>query len=232
MNRKGKQEQNNEAVFSLLSQATKLKDGSYVFTDKSETTYLVNTDGTIYTVCDNMVIPCNNGEKSKKKNGYIYLDLIVDIDGTLSKIEYAQHSVVCALFNGIPFDTNMVSNHKNNCPFDNNPSNLEWTTQYYNKLHGRIVRCATDVHNSEKKLVWTGYDLYIQKSNLKHSFDCLKVGISCEDIRNYENHVGKCLNKYWDMDEDTKLMSLYYYDEFIKWWAKRNNINLKNYKEV
>ena len=88
------------------------------------------------------------------------------------------------------------------------------------------------MHNSTNKLVWAGYNLYKQTSNAKHNFDSLKVAISCSDIQAFETHIGKSLNKYWHMDEDTNLLGLFYYDEFIKWWAKRNNINLKQYKHI
>ena len=232
MNRKGRQYVNNEAVYNILSQAEQLDDGSFIFTDLSNTMFLVNTDGSMYKLDDDTVIHCNTGAVSSKKNGYIYVDLTVSIDGQLDTIEYAQHSIVCALFNGLYGLINSVVNHEDNCHFNNHPDNLEWTTQYYNKLHGRIVRCAADIHNSTNKLALAGYDLYKQTNNAKHSFDSLKVAISCSDIQAFETHIGKSLNKYWHMDEDTDLLHLFYYDEFIKWWAKRNNINLKQYKPI
>lgn len=232
MNRRGKQYINNEAVYNILSHAEKLDDGSYIFTDLSNKIFLVDKLGDMYTISDDIVTPCNSGMVSSKSNGYIYVDLTVSIDGQLETIEYAQHSIVCALFNGLFGLFNNVVNHKDNCPFNNNPSNLEWTTQYYNKLHGRIVRCAADVHNSESKLAWAGYDLYKQTSNAKHTFDSLKVAIACSDIQSFEISINKSLNKYWAIDGDTDLLGLFYYDEFIKWWAKRNNINLKQYKHI
>ena len=130
MNRKGKQYINNEAVYNILSQAEQLDDWSYIFTDLSNTMFLVNTDGSMYKLDDDTVIPCNTGAVSSKKNGYIYVELRVSIDGQLETIEYAQHSIVCALFNGLYGLLNSVVNHKDNCPFNNHPDNLEWTTQY------------------------------------------------------------------------------------------------------
>ena len=232
MNRKGKQEQNNEAVFNLLSKATKLDDGSYVFTDLVNNIYLVNTDGTIFTVDDDVITPCNSGNVSSKKNGYIYINITVEIDRQLTSIEYAQHSIVCALFNGVPFDNNMIVNHKDNCPFNNNPLNLEWTTQQLNTLHGRIVEAMTHLHNSTNGITWLGFDLYKQYSNNKYSFNGLKVELSCEDIKAYENHVGQKLTRFWNLSSKTSLLSNYDFEQFIKWWAKRNNINLNNYKDV
>ena len=63
MNRKGKQEQNNEAVFKLLSKATKLDDESYIFIDLANNIYLVNTDGSIFIVDDDVITPCNSFNK-------------------------------------------------------------------------------------------------------------------------------------------------------------------------
>lgn len=232
MNKQGKQQLNNEAVFNLLTKATKLDDGSYVFTDLSNKIFLVNTDGTIYTVDDDVITPCNSGNVSSKKNGYLYINITVEIDGQLTSIEYAQHSIVCALFNGIPYDYNMIVNHKDNCPFNNNPLNLEWTTQQLNTLHGRIVEAMTHLHNSTNGIAWLGFDLYKQYSNNKHSFDGLKIQLSCEDIKAYENHVGQKLTKFWNLRSKTSLLSNYDFEQFIVWWAKQNNVNLNSFKEV
>ena len=232
MNKQGKQQLNNEAVFNLLTKATKLDDESYVFTDLSNKIFLVNTDGTRYTVDDDVITPCNSGNVSSKKNGYLYINIAVEIDGQLTSIEYAQHSIVCALFNGIPYDYNMIVNHKDNCPFNNNPLNLEWTTQQLNTLHGRIVEAMTHLHNSTNGIAWLGFDLYKQYSNNKHSFDGLKVQLSCEDIKAYENHVGQKLTKFWNLSSKTSLLSNYDFEQFIVWWAKQNNVNLNSFKEV
>ena len=232
MNKQGKQQLNNEAVFNLLTKATKLDDGSYVFIDLSNKIFLVNTDGTIYTVDDDVITPCNSGNVSSKKNGYLYINITVEIDGQLTSIEYAQHSIVCALFNGIPYDYNMIVNHKDNCPFNNNPLNLEWTTQQLNTLHGRIVEAMTHLHNSTNGIAWLGFDLYKQYSNNKHSFDGLKIQLSCEDIKAYENHVGQKLTKFWNLSSKTSLLSNYDFEQFIVWWAKQNNVNLNSFKEV
>lgn len=232
MNKKGKEQLNNEAVYNILSHAEQL-DGSFVFTDLSNKIFIVNTDGSMYKIIDDIVTPCNTGAVSSKKNGYVYADLTVSIDGEKQTIEYAQHSIVCALFNGLSEILDKECNHRDNCPFNNHPDNLEWTTHALNVLHGRIVRCAADVHYNEHSLVWTGYDLYVQRSNAKYTFDCLKIGISCQDIRAYENYIRsnnrrvKSLKQYWGLTDKTSILSLYKYDEFIKWWAKRNNINLK-----
>ena len=232
MNKQGKQQLNNEAVFNLLTKATKLDDESYVFTDLSNKIFLVNTDGTIYTVDDDAITPCNSGNVSSKKNGYLYINITVEIDGQLTSIEYAQHSIVCALFNGVPYDYNMIVNHKDNCPFNNNPLNLEWTTQQLNTLHGRIVEAMTHLHNSTNGIAWLGFDLYKQYSNNKHSFDGLKIQLSCEDIKAYENYVGQKLTKFWNLSSKTSLLSNYDFEQFIVWWAKQNNVNLNSFKEV
>ena len=232
MNKQGKQQLNNEAVFNLLAKATKLDDESYVFTDLSNKIFLVNTDGAMYTVDDDVITPCNSGNVSSKKNGYLYINITVEIDGQLTSIEYAQHSIVCALFNGVPYDYNMIVNHKDNCPFNNNPLNLEWTTQQLNTLHGRIVEAMTHLHNSTNGIAWLGFDLYKQYSNNKHSFDGLKIQLSCEDIKAYENYVGQKLTKFWNLSSKTSLLSNYDFEQFIVWWAKQNNVNLNSFKEV
>ena len=233
MNRKGKKQLNNEAVFNLLSHAEQTPDGSYIFNDLSGQIFLVDKDGDMFTVDNNKVIYCNKGVFSQKRNGYLYVKLFVCIDGQLKKIEYAQHSIVCALFNSLSGLLDKECNHMDNCPFNNHPDNLEWTNHAMNVLHGRIVRCAKDAHHSDSKLAWAGYDLYKQTSNAKHNFDSLKVAISCQDIKAYEKYVlannkrVKSLKQYWGLTDKNSLMSLYNYDEFIKWWSKRNNINIK-----
>ena len=126
----------------------------------------------------------------------------------------------------------MIVNHKDNCPFNNNPLNLEWTTQQLNTLHGRIVEAMTHLHNSTNGIAWLGFDLYKQYSNNKHSFDGLKVKLSCEDIKAYEKHVGQKLTKFWNLSSKTSLLSNYDFEQFIVWWAKQNNVNLKSFKEV
>ena len=241
MNRKGKQEQNNEAVFDLLSHATQLSDGSYTFTDLSGQRFLVDTDGDMFTVDNNKVSYCNKGVFSQKKNGYLYVKLYVCIDGQIKKINYAQHSIVCALFNSLSGLLNSEVNHKDNCPFNNTPSNLEWTTHALNVLHGRVAATATAIHNSSADLQWLeifdGIDLYCQTHNAKYAFDSLKIGISCYDLVAYEQYIiannrrVKSLKQYWGLTDKKALLLLYEYDQFIKWWAKRNNINIKQYKE-
>ena len=193
MNKKGKEKLNNEAVYNILSQAEQLDDGSFIFTDLSNTTFLVDKDGDMYKIIDDTVVPCNTGAVSSKKNGYIYADLTVSIDGQLETIEYAQHSIVCALFNSLSGLLDKECNHMDNCPFNNTPSNLEWTTHALNVLHGRVAATATAIHNSSSSLNWLetfdGVDLYCQTHNAKYAFDSLKIGISCYDLVAYEKYV-------------------------------------------
>lgn len=233
MNKRGKKELNNEAVFDLLSHAEETSDGSYIFTDLAGKIFVVNNDGSMYTIQDDVVSHCNNGIYSQKENGYLYVQLTIKIDGQLQTIEYAQHSIVCALFKSLSGLLDSECNHMDNCPFNNTPDNLEWTTHALNVLHGRLIRCAKDAHNSEHSLAWLGYDLYKKQSNNKYDFDCLKVKISCQDIKAYEkyvlaNNIGvKSLKQYWGLTDKTSLLSLYEYDQFIKWLIKRNHINIK-----
>ena len=232
-----KQQLNNEAVFKLLTKATKLVDGSFIFTDLSNTTFLVDKDGDMFTVDNNKVSYCNKGVFSQKENGYLYVKLFVCIDGQIKRINYAQHSIVCALFNDVPYDYNRIVNHKDNCPFNNHPDNLEWTTHALNVLHGRVAATATAIHNNSSALQWLeifdGIDLYCQTHNAKYVFDSLKIGISCYDLVAYEQYIleinqrVKSLKQYWGLTNKDVSICNYKYLEFIKWWIKRNHINIK-----
>ena len=219
MNKEGKQQKNNEAVFNLLSQAEKLDDGSFIFTDLSNKIFLVDRSGDMYTISDDRVIPCNSGVISSKINGYIYVNITVNIDGQLNNISYAQHSIVCALFNGRPSETNMVSNHKDNCPWNNTPSNLEWTTQALNTLHGKVVsglwRNRFYVNNMTHR-VWTE----IRHNMSNNDYECLKLPISVSDILDYQTYVGKGLQSYWGLKNKDYISDRDLVD-FIKWLDKK-----------
>lgn len=230
MNRKGSQLKNNEAVFNLLSQATRLDDDSYIFTDLSNKIFLVDRSGDMYTISDDRVIPCNSGTVSSKLNGYIYVNITVMIDGQLTNISYAQHSIVCALFNGTPSETNMVSNHKDNCPWNNCPSNLEWTTQGLNSLHGKVVTALWKNRfyvNSMTHRVWTE----VRHNQSDNDYECLLLPISVSDILDYQTHVGKGLQSYWglknkDYISDRDLVA------FIVWLDKKKpnkDRDIRNY---
>lgn len=245
MNKLGKQQLNNEAVRQLMNKKQQLDNSTYVITDDLKNIILVDIhDGVTYKYdyYTNEMIECNTGDKSSKQNGYVYTELNLCIDGQMQKVNYGTHSLIamCAYTEQydclVDNDVTPVVNHMDNCPFNNTPSNLEWTTHALNVLHGRLIRCAKDAHNSEHSLAWLGYDLYKQQSNNKYNFDCLKVKISCQDLSAYEQYIiannkrVKSLKQYWGLTDKEALISLYEYDPFIKWWAKRNNINLKQYK--
>lgn len=72
---------------------------------------------------------------TKKSNGYLYAPLNFKDGWTLMGI----HTIVCMLVNGIPENYSIV-NHKDNCPWNNAPANLEWVDLGGNNLHGRVVK--------------------------------------------------------------------------------------------
>lgn len=224
MNKVGRQEQNNEAVFSLLSKATKLDDGGYVFTDLSNKIFLVDKLGDMYIISDNIVTPCNSGIVSSKSNGYIYVDITIEINGKIQSITYAQHSIVCALFNGVPDETNMVANHKDNCPWNNRPGNLEWTTQALNTLHGKVIsalwRNRFYVNNMTHR-VWTE----VRHNQSVNDYECLLLPISVDDLTAYQQHIGKGLQSYWGL-RNKEYISDRDLVAFIT-WLDNNRINNK-----
>ena len=239
MVKKGSQTRNNKAVRDMVSNKRVLADDQYVITDALNNIIIVDTEeGKVYKYVGDDIIECNTADTSKKQNGYLYVDLAIMADNKITVINYAQHSLIAMLAHTSDYD-NLVEegktpivNHKDNCPWNNNSRNLEWTTQQLNTLHGRIVEAMTHLHNSTNGIAWLGFDLYKQYSNNKHSFDGLKIQLSCEDIKAYENHVGQKLTKFWNLSSKTSLLSNYDFEQFIVWWAKQNNINLNSFKEV
>ena len=239
MVKKGSQLRNNKAIREMVANKQKIADNQYMITDALHNIICVDTEeGLVYRYVNDELLLCNTAETSKKRNGYLYVEIAINVDDKIININYAQHSLVAMCAYTSDYDelvetgVTPVVNHKDNCPWNNHSKNLEWTTQKWNVLHGRIVEAAAHAHSSEHSLAWLGYDLYRQQSNNKHNFDSLKVGISCKDIVEYERYVlannkyAETLKDFWALNEKTDLLSLYNYDEFIKWWKDRNNIEL------
>lgn len=224
MNRSGRQQVNNEAVFEILKTAKRTEDDSFVFVDKENNTFIVDKDGRMYTIQNNITYPCNNGYVSYKKNGYLYVEISVKIDENIVHINYAQHSIVCALYNGLPYDYNLVVNHKNNCPWDNTPSNLEWTTQGLNILHGKIVNSIEKADSINSWLTtFSGVNMIEYKQNLSSErFVTMTTPLSVKTIEAYLG--GQKPKDFWGLKDKKSLLSHAQTLKFVQWWIKRDNI--------
>ena len=212
MNAKGKQEKNNEAVRELVRNKQELADGQYVITDALNNMIIVDTeDGLVYRYENDEIIECNTVQTSKKQNGYLYVEIAINVDNKITVINYAQHSLIamCAhtddydnlVFNG----KTPIVNHKNNCPWDNYSKNLEWTTVKWNNLHGKVIH---GIYHSDYSSTYTE----IKHNKSEVDFVCLKVRLSVKLIERYEQYIKaqgcfKSLKEFWGLKEKTDVIS-------------------------
>lgn len=108
---------------------------------------------------------------TKKSNGYLYTPINLEGQDCVIGI----HTIVCMLVNGLP-DDYMIANHKDNCPWNNAPANLEWVSQGQNNLHGRVVK-------SLNKHFPDGYTHLEKRGNGVHII--LDIPLSVHDIEKY-----------------------------------------------
>ena len=151
---------------------------------------------------------CYDSSTSYKKNGYLYVTVAVTLeDGTIKYINTAQHIVVlmCGTGHYIP---GMVCNHKDNIPFHNQLSNLEWCTQDWNNVHGAVCNAIQQLSEVTYNFTVSEYVKRVVCSNNSINFAGLSEGLSISDLQRFENklryikHNDKLtLKKHWDVSK-------------------------------
>ena len=142
---KGSANENLHEVREIIKTKREISDNVYEITDRAGMRLEVNTKkGVIYRIENGVRNMCNTVETSEKENGYLYTKIHILVEDEIVEKNYAQHSIVAMIvytdkYDMIAVDNTPVANHKNNCPWDNRADNLEWTTQKWNTLHGKVI---------------------------------------------------------------------------------------------
>lgn len=226
MVKKGSQTRNNKAVREMVSNKRVLADGQYVITDALNNVIIVDTEeGKIYKYVNDDIIECNTVETSKKQNGYLYVDIAIIVDNRITFINYAQHSLIAMLAHTSDYD-NLVEegktpivNHKNNCPWSNNSKNLEWTTQKWNVLHGKVIH---SVYHSDYSNILTE----VRHNKSEVDFICLKTILSVKSVERYEEYIKaqglfKSLKEFWGLKDQTDIIGNADIICFIDWLGEQ-----------
>ena len=190
----GAAENNRNEVRLICGTAVKYAEGIFVIKDRAGNLIYVDTykgvSAGVKIIVDaagNKLINCNwyeDGTTSIKANGYVYTPIVVNsIQGKEVTALYGTHSLVAMLSNMKEYDRidnegkTPIANHKNNKPWDNRASNLEWTTQGGNCRHGKIV-ASLNTHF---------YDTYshIESNAGESEFIVLDQSLSVTDIERY-----------------------------------------------
>lgn len=211
MVKEGSQARNNAEVREIIRNSKEITAGQYLVTDRLNNMLVVDTEeGTIYYY-DEDLTEANTAEQSKKANGYLYVQLaILDENNTPVIINYAQHSLIAMIAHTDDYDSLVeigktpIVNHKNNCPWDNTSVNLEWTTQKWNGLHGKVVH---GIYHSDYSTTFTE----IRRNQSEVNFICLKNRLSVKLIERYENYIVahscfKSLKDFWGLKDKTAVI--------------------------
>lgn len=235
---KGSQLRNNEAIREMVGNKQEIAPGQYLVTDALNNMIIVDTEeGLIYKYENDEIIECNTVETSKKQNGYLYVDIAINVDNKITVINYAQHSLIAMIAHTDDYD-NLVAqeitpivNHMDNCPWNNTSANLEWTTQPLNVLHGKVVNSLYNNNKYLELMMDTNFTT-IKHNNSKIDYITLLSPISVDDIKHYEHYIlthttklngqrYKSLKEKWDLNKKESVISAYDIYEFAKWFNKR-----------
>lgn len=200
-----------DSLLVSMEKAEQNPDGTWSFVDMAGNKIVVDLeDGRVgYEI--------SNGERfyfgtnSKKENGYTYASVGVLVNGLICTPLTGNHVIVCALNNIIngPHSTrydniirirnflyqDYVVCHKNNCPFDNRASNLEYGSRSINTTHGFLVKAIhekypykyTDIiHNG------SGVDFIVLKN---FGLEAWMVKHLCEKIKKTGKYGYRHFNK-------------------------------------
>lgn len=212
---KGSAELNICEVREIIETAVEIKDKLYSIVDRAQQVLEVDLNtGLIYRYKNGIRVLCNTVDTSEKENGYLYCKIHIqdDKDNIIEK-QYAQHSIVAMLAHTEEYDRlfalygkQLVANHKDNCPWNNHPDNLEWTITGLNTLHGKIVAGLYKHHsyiNSMTHRAWTT----IKHNQSDVDFVTLLIPISVDDVAAYEKYIEsttryKTLRGFWHLGSD------------------------------
>lgn len=236
---------NLKAMREVVKTKVKVDEDNYVITDRKGWKFNVNIKtGIIHRkIAGGDWVVCNNGMKSKKENGYVYVDINFDIDGEIVERAYGQHTIVAMVAHDEQFDKlfngkNVVmANHMNNIPWDNSSDNLEWTTNKWNNLHGKVI------HSINKNKNYIQSYLNTEKrfnKNDEHAHIALANGqsLSVKEIQAYEEFIqannskvkSLSLREYWGIagnnNNEQKLIKVKDLVDFLDWLEDYREINV------
>ena len=232
---------NLKAIREIVKTKVKVDENNYIIIDKAGWKFNVNIKtGIIHRkINDRDWVICNNGMKSKKENGYVYVDINFDIDGEIVTKAYGQHTIVAMVAHEEQFDelfngkNVVIANHMNNIPWDNSSDDLEWTTNKWNNLHGKLIH-SININKPLQSYLCTERKF---NKNDEHAHIALVNGqsLSVKDIQAYEEFMqasnpkvkSLSLRKYWEIagnDNKQKIIKAKYLVDFLVW--------LENYREI
>lgn len=213
MVKKGSQARNNAEVRELVRNSKEIAPGQYLVTDRLNNMLVVDIEeGIIYKFDGEELEEANTADQSKKENGYLYVQIVIfDKNNVQVTINYAQHSLIAMIAHTDDYDSYVkggktpIVNHKNNCHWDNYSKNLEWTTDKWNNLHGKVVH---GIYRSDYSDTFTE----IRHNQSEVDFVCLKNRLSVKLIERYENYIKaqgyfKSLKEFWGLKEKTDVIS-------------------------
>ena len=154
-----------------------------IYRDNNPNNELIAVDlqaGKVGRLKNTGIVAWYNARDSKKKTGYLY----VPIYGNGKYITIGVHTIIAICKNSnifadqIEANKFLMVNHKDNIPWHNEPSNLEWVTNRDNSWHGKMVNAIDRFMPS----------LSIRLTNLsKKEFVGLKDGISAHSVIEWTN---------------------------------------------
>lgn len=126
--------------------------------------------------------PLLQGKYSLRAQDYSFMVVYIN-RGIEHRLTRGQHTMMAlgydlpgfnrALTSGVDV-ADIVVNHKNNCGYDNHPSNLEWVSQRDNGLHGEYVKKLAELHPDDQ-----GNDKLFRNVSKRY----LNVGVQAYSLR-------------------------------------------------
>ena len=149
--------------------------GIYTIEDAKGEIIVNTTEGTVARKLKSCkAIQYITGGLSRKKNGYVYLSIYyLDKHGHLRCYMLGQHTLILLVADLEGYHKDLVPCHKDECPWNNKASNLEWGTQSDNLKHYNFMLSLSDGRLETR-------------CNLKYSFKCLKAPISIQEMKTWK----------------------------------------------
>ena len=205
-------------VKKLIEAGKYIDDSHYQFRDDSNKIIVIDVvNGLSGRLENGKVIYNTPGYLRSKNNGYAYTCINIKKNGKVAEpYILGTHDVIALITQGDVYDSYIedgevpICNHKNNVPWDNRHTNLEWVSYSDNCWH-RVVVDMLEKH--------FGSDIIeiVRNNNIEKKFRRLKIPISVMDLYDY----------YWHT-EDMRIFEptkMYRKDwiAFIDWVSDRNN---------
>lgn len=231
---------NLKAMREIVKTKVEVDENNYIITDRKGWKFNVNIKtGIIHRkIADGDWVVCNNGMRSKKENGYVYVDINFDIDGEIVEKAYGQHTIVAMIAHEEQFDelfngkNVVIANHMNNIPWDNSSNNLEWTTNKWNSLHGIVIHSI----NKNKNSLHSDMNTEKKFNKNEESVHIALTGyLSVKEIEQYEKFIianntkEKSLRKYWEIagnNNEQKIIKAKDLVDFLDWLEDYRTVNI------